>query len=726
MNDQGPAGPAGRRDPATGGTNGNGADGNGGRHPAETPPGASATGSGREALRGRRPGDRRVRLERPHAAFFRYSAPNVLTAKEAAHVPTTASGRRLMGFRHALFGRPLASDEESGERLSKTKALAIFSSDAISSSAYATEEILRALLLGGVALLAFSLPVAIAVAILLAVVAISYRQVCLAYPTGGGSYSVSKANFGKMASLVAASALLIDYTLTVAVSISSATEQIVAAIPAVAPLHLEIAVGAIVLISIGNLRGLRESGSIFAIPTYLFVAVAFTMIGLGAWQILVEGVAPAQAAAPAANLAETAVLLILLKSFASGAVALTGTEAIATGVPAFKPPESRNAAATLGVMAVLLAVLFVGITFVASGYGVVPGEERTVIAQVAAHVFGDPSIGYYLLLGFAALILILAANTSFNAFPRLAAILAEDGFMPRQLAFRGDRLAFTAGIVVLGSVAALLVVLFNGDTHALIPLYAVGVFIDFTISQSGMVKHWLAERPSGWAWRLAINAAGALTTAVVAVVVTAVKAPQSLVVIVLIPVLVGLMLFIQRQYGHARSELTVRDDLVFGPPERHERVVIPVPGMTRAVVQAIQVGRSLSDDLQVVHITDDLDAGEALRARFEQQFPGVTFVIVESPYRSLIQPFVTYLDVTSRDAEAITLVVIPEYVAERWWERMLYNQTAQRLRAALIGRPNTVVADVPYRREHGRRPEAPRRGGSMERIEPGAGRDPQG
>lgn len=675
---------------------------------------------GREPLRGRRPGDRRVRVERPNAPYFRYSGKNVLTAKAAAHAPATQTGRTVAEVRRALFGRPLASDEEAGERLSKKKALAVFSSDAISSSAYATEEILRALVLGGIAALAFSVPVAIAVAVLLAVVAISYRQVCLAYPTGGGSYSVSKANFGRMASLVAASALLIDYTLTVAVSISSASEQIVAALPDLRPLQVEIAVIAIVLVTMGNLRGLRESGNIFAVPTYLFVGVALLMIGMGAFQILVLGEGtPAYATVEAgADLAGTAMLLLLLRAFASGAVALTGTEAIATGVPAFKPPEARNAATTLAVMAVLLATLFIGITFVASGYGVLPGDERTVLAQVAAHVFGDSSAGYYLLLAFAALILVLAANTSFNAFPRLAAILSADGFMPRQFAYRGDRLAFTTGIVVLGTVAAVLVIAFGGDTHALIPLYAVGVFIDFTIAQSGMVKHWLADRPSGWLWRLAINAFGAMVTGVVAVVVTGVKAPQSLVVIVLIPLIVALMLFIARQYANSHRQLQVREDKVFGPPHRHEHVVIPVPALTRAVIQAVQFGRSLSDDVQMVHITDDIEAGERLRERVERQLPGVPFVIVESPFRSLVRPFVTYLDVTTRDREAITLVIIPEYVARHWWERILYNQTANALRKALLGRPHTVVANVPFRREHDLHHEPPSTG-SMERVDRG-------
>jgi len=657
---------------------------------------------GRQPLRGNKPGDRRVRVERPHAPYFRYAGKNVLTAKAAASAPTTSMGRALEHVKRVLIGTPLANEQEADERLSKTKALAIFSSDAISSSAYATEEILLTLVAGGtVAALAFSVPVAIAIALLLAIVAVSYRQVCLAYPTGGGSYSVSRANFGEIPSLVAASALMIDYVLTVAVSISSASDQVVAALPDLAPVQTEIAVLAIVLMIVGNLRGVRESGNIFAAPTYLFVAMALLMIGIGAWQVLVEGRATPVAVETGAiqDMTGVALLLLLLRSFASGAVALTGVEAIATGVPAFKPPESRNAAATLGVMAGLLATLFIGLTFLASAFGVVPAAETTVIAQVAEHVFGNPSIGFYLFLTFATLILVLAANTSFNAFPRLAAILAIDGHIPRQFAMRGDRLAFTVGILVLGGMAIALVVLTGAQLDMLIPLYAVGVFIDFTISQSGMVRHWLRTRPPGFRRRLSVNAVGAVVTGIVAVVVVSVKAPGSLLVVVLIPILVLGMRFVARQYEGMSRQLAVRPDLVFGQPRKKERVVIPVPNLSRAVVQAIQVGRALSNDVQVVHVTEDLDAGEALREDFERQFPDVPFVIVESPYRALVQPFVTYLDVTFREPDTMTIVVIPEYVARHWWERVLYNQTARRLRSALLGRPGTVVTAVPYRRE---------------------------
>ena len=485
---------------------------------------------GRRSLQGRKPGDKRVRVERPHAPYFRYTGPGQLTAKEAASIPTTPGAKLAHKIRGVVLGRPLASEDEAGERLSKVKALAIFSSDAISSSAYATEEILRAFVLAGAAMAAFTfaIPVSIAIALLLGIVAFSYRQVCIAYPNGGGSYSVSKANLGRIASLVAASALLIDYNLTVAVSTSSAVEQIVSALPALAPIAVGIGVTVIALMTIANLRGLREAGNIFAVPTYLFLFSAFLMIGLGVFRIVVLGETrmPEESLDAVGDTTQAVGILVLLRAFSSGAVALTGTEAIATGVPAFKPPEPRNAATTLMVMAVVLGVLFVGITFLAVNFGAVPPEhpgEKTVIAQVATVVFGGDSIGFYLFQAFTALLLFLAANTSFNAFPRLGAVLAIDGFFPRQFSFRGDRLAFSSGIIALGVVAASLVVIFHGETHALIPLYAVGVFIDFTIAQTGMVRHWWRAQSPGWRRRLAINAVGGIATGIVAIVVTTIK-----------------------------------------------------------------------------------------------------------------------------------------------------------------------------------------------------------
>jgi len=665
---------------------------------------------GQRPLQGRKLGDKRVVVERPHSAYFRWSGEGVMQARQTASVPRTPLGRLFARVRAALFGKPLASEEELGERLSKKKALAIFSSDAISSSAYATEEILRVLVLAGAGALAFGLQVSVAIAILLVAVAISYRQVCMAYPSGGGSYAVSKRNFGRTVSLVAASALLIDYVMTVAVSTTSAVEQITSAIPVLIDIRVEIGVLAIILITVGNLRGLREAGNIFAVPTYLFIGSALLMIAIGAFRILVLGEGGGYAAELAENtahIAEPLTALLLLRAFAAGAVALTGTEAIATGVPAFKPPEAKNAATTLAFMAALLGVLFIGITFLAVNFGIahidVP-EKQTVIAQIARRVYGDGTIPFFLFQAFTALLLFLAANTSFNAFPRLLAILATDSHMPRQLALRGDRLAFSYGIVVLAGLAALLIIAFKGETHLLIPLYAVGVFIDFTISQGGMIRHWLREKPPGYLRRLAINAFGCLLTAVVAVVVTLAKAPVSLVVVLLIPVLVLLMTVIRRQYDAQAAELEVRDDIIFAGPHREQRAVVPVNGLNRTVVQALNFARTLTRDVRGVYVTEDPVAGEVLRKRWERQLPGIPLVIVESPFRAIVEPVLAYLDVLDKawpgDKEApITIVVLPEYVAKHWWDRVLYNQTAKRLKAALVGREHTVIADVPYRRD---------------------------
>jgi len=692
---------------------GTGASGTGASGTGAGPPGTGAP----TPLRGRKVGDRRVRIERPHAAYFRWTGPGVMTAKESASRPTTGFGRVMASVRGTLIGRPLASEEEIGQRLSKKKALAIFSSDAISSSAYATEEILRVLILGGVLALGYGLEVSIAIAALLFVVAFSYRQVCLAYPTGGGSYSVSKRNLGRTVSLVAASALLIDYVMTVAVSTTSAVEQVTSAIPSLIDVRVEIGVVAIVLIAIGNLRGIREAGNIFAIPTYLFVGSALLMIAIGVFRIVVlgdHGSFSQTAVNDAVNQAHTTIqdlgIILLLRAFAAGAVALTGTEAIATGVPAFQPPESKNAATTLTAMASLLGVLFIGITFLAVNFGITAidlPQQKTVISQVAAQVYGNGTIPFLLFQSFTALLLFLAANTSYNAFPRLLAILAGDGFAPRQFALRGDRLAFSYGIVILSVVAAALIVAFHGETHLLIPMYAIGVFIDFTISQAGMIRHWTRERPAGWQRRLAINAVGCALTAIVAVVVTYAKAPTSLIVLAIIPMLVLLMRGIWHQYTGQAEELAVREDMVFEGPHRRQRAIVPINGINRTVVQAVNFARTSTKDVRAVYVTEDIEDGEALRRRWERQVPGVPLVIVESPYRAVVEPIVAYLDVLEDSDHAgpeedipITIVVLPEYVAKHWWDRVLYNQTAKRLKAALVGREHTVIADVPYRREH--------------------------
>ena len=594
------------------------------------------------------------------------------------------------------------------ERLSKKKALAIFSSDAISSSAYATEEILRVLVIAGAGALLVSIQVSIAIALLLAVVSVSYRQVCRAYPNGGGAYVVARTNLAPVFGLIAAAALLIDYVMTVAVSTAAAITQIQSVFPAAYDVRIEIAFISIGLITIANLRGLRESGNIFAVPTYLFIGLALGIVAIGVSRIVtgtVEQFPTPPDAVPFGT--ETLGVLLLLKAFAGGSVALTGVEAIANGVPAFKPPEARNAADTMTAMAILLAILFVGLTVVAVAFGLRPTEEGgpSVVAMAAQAAFGAGSPLFYLFAASTALILFLAANTSFNAFPRLAAILAGDGYMPRQFSFRGDRLAYSWGIVLLAAIAFGILWAFGGDTHALIPLYSVGVFLCFTLSQLGMVKHWLRVRDTGWRWRLVVNASGGVLTAVVLVIVVSEKFRDgAYLVVILVPVIVAVMLFINRQYSRSARELAVKPDLVVREPHREERVVVPIPGINRAVIQAINVGRSIDDDVRAVYISEDPDDAAEVRAQFERQIPGIPLVVVESPYRALAGPLLAYLDVLDGawppdKPHPITFVVIPEYVARSWWERILYNQSAKRLRGILLGRPHTVVVNVPYRRE---------------------------
>jgi amino acid transporter len=664
----------------------------------------------RPPLRGRKLGDRRVVVDRPHSAFFRYAGPGVMVAKAAASAPTTAFGRRVARVRSVVFGKPLTNAQEIGERLSKKLALPIFSSDAISSSAYATDEILRVLVLAGLAWMTWSIWVAGAIALMLTIVAFSYRQVCRGYPLGGGAYVVARENLGPNFGLIAASALMVDYVMTVAVSSASALANLATAFSVIAPYKVELGAVVIILVTAANLRGIRESGNIFAIPTYLFVGMALLAIGVG----LVNTATGAAHHLGAPLFAEDQgtqafTVLLLLKAFAGGSVALTGVEAIANGVPSFKPPEAKNAANTLIIMAVLLGTIFIGLTFVGMQYGVMATKAQgpTVLGQVGNAVFGGGFL-FILLQISAAMILFLACNTSFNAFPRLAAILAQDECMPRQFAFRGDRLAFSWGIVVLAAVAIGMLYAFNASVDALIPLYSVGVFICFTLSQAGMVVHWRKERSSGWAWRSLVNGFGAILTGVVFVVVAYEKFFfGAWMVLIFIPLLIAMMVFIRHQYASSARQLEMRPGAAVPQPHRHNRVVIPISGVNRAVVQALNVARSITTDIRAVYVSDDPARSDEVRQLWAQAVPDVPLILVESPYRALIAPLVAYLDVLDRSwpsdqEDPITFVLIPEYVARNWWERMLYNQAAKQLRATILGRPHTVVINVPYRRDEAR------------------------
>jgi amino acid transporter len=625
----------------------------------------------------------------------------VLTARPEAVVPTRPVERVGWRVRRALFGRLLATDEEIEERLPKVQALATFSSDNLSSVAYATELIMASLLAAGTASFWLVMPISGLIVGIFLVIVVSYRQTIRAYPGGGGSYIVAKENLGSGAGLVAAAALLTDYVLTVSVSVAAGVAAILSAFPgAIDGLRVPLSIVAIGVVMTINLRGIRESGRLFAVPTYAFLLTTLGLIGIG-FVRSVLGDTPHVSVAPAVVPVESLGVLLLMRAFADGCSAITGVEAVSNGVPAFKPPEWRNARTTLTVMGILVATMFLGLSWLAGVAGALPAANgETVISQVGRAVYGTGPI-YYLFQLATTGVLILAANTSFADFPRLSSILARDGFMPSRFAFRGERLAFSAGIVVLAAIAVIVLVAFGGRVEALIPLYAIGVFTSITLSQVGMVRHWRREQGDGWRRSAWINGIGAVATGIVTVIFAVAKfALGAWLIILIIPLLVLGMVLIRRQYARRRVEAGVRPGTVIGPPRRRQRVIVPVPEITRDVVQALKFARTMSDDVSAVHVTDDLGAGAALRDRFHDQLPGVPFVIVESPYRQLVRPFVRYLEeAAGRAADDVLVVVLPEYVARHWWERFLYNENARRIQAALLGRPNILVAQVPYRRD---------------------------
>ena len=660
-------------------------------------------------LQGRKLGDRRVVIDRPHARYFRYLGPGVLEAKLEAQAPRTAQQRRMAMLRGILFGRPLSSAADLSERLPKWKALPVFSSDVMSSVAYATGAMMLILAGAGTANYKYVLGLSVVVVALLVIVTFSYRQTIRAYPSGGGSYIVAHANLGVLAGLVAAGSLLTDYVLTVSVSVSSGVQALYSALPAIAPWSVQLIALSILLVMVVNLRGLRESGTLFASPTYIFIGSMLLLIGVGVLELLTGQLHQATDVGPLTGLAsENMGVFLLCKAFADGCSAMTGTEAVANGVPAFKPVEWKNAQQTMIIMATLLGIMFLGTSFLAVNIGAhpvtaqgVPGAGETVLSQVGRTVFGGRGPLYYILQFSTMGILILAANTSFADFPRLSSILARDGFFPRQFALRGERLAFNSGIVALSLVSIALVVAFGGSTDRLIGLYAIGVFTSFTLSQSGMVKHWFTEHGPGWRRSALINGIGATVTAIVVVVIAISKFDQGVwMIIIVVPILVLLMLFIKHEYDQEGIGLEVQPDVVFGPPHRRQRVVVAAQAMSRAVVQAVKVGETMGEEVQVVHVTLDPAEGDRFRERVERQLPGARVVLVESPYRALVRPFVRYLEVSqAEDPNRLTIVLLPEHLPRHWWDRILYNQNVHRIRAALVGRKDFVVLDTPYRRE---------------------------
>ena len=591
-----------------------------------------------------------------------------------------------------ILGAPMSLAQARHERLSKTVALAVFSSDALSSVAYATEEILLVLVLAGAAATALTVPLSIAITALLAVVAISYQQTIHAYPTGGGSYIVARANLGPGSGLVAAAALLIDYVLTVAVSVAAGVAALTSAFPSLYAHRVALGVFFVVAIAFGNLRGVRESGRIFAIPTYLFVVSLAVLVATGAarWLLGSLDVPP-----PHAVSATGIGWFLILRAFSSGCTALTGIEAISNGVPAFRPHEARNAAITMGWMAGILGVLFLGISVLTSALGLLPTEDQTIVSQLARAIFGN-GLAYFAIQGSTTLILVLAANTSFADFPRLASLLARDRYAPRQFRTLGDRLVFSNGIVMLATFAALLIVLFHAETHALIPLYAVGVFISFTLSQAGMVRHWLTDGGAGWQWRLVVNGIGAVVTGAVTLVIAATKFTHGAwIVVLLIPLMVCAFRAVHRHYDLVAAALSL-DHLSDEPPVENT-VLVLVGDLHMGVVRALRYAQSLSPSPKAVFVELDPSFTPRLEERWAKAGCGVPLIVLSSPYRSMLRPLREYVDrIQRRTPNSVVTVVLPEFVPRRWWQHLLHNQTALLVKGALLFRRGVVVVDVPF------------------------------
>ena len=594
-----------------------------------------------------------------------------------------------------LVGLPLKTKEAAHERLSKRLALAVFSSDALSSVAYATEEILLVLTLAGAAMVGYSIPLSLSIIGLLIILTMSYRQIIFEYPEGGGAYIVGKSNLGEWPGLVAAAALMIDYVLTVAVSVAAGMAALTSAVPALLPHREALCVAAILLVTVVNLRGVRESGQFFAVPTYIFIATIAAMLGFGAVQILfghVARVEPLPSMAPT----EPLTLFLLLRAFSSGCTALTGVEVISNGVSAFKKPEPKNAAFTMIGMAAILGTMFIGISAMAYYFGIVPKEDETVVSQIARATFGTGPL-YFLVQASTMVILILAANSSFNGFPRLASILARDSYMPHQMSMMGDRLVFSNGVIILGVFSCLLIVLFNGDTHALIPLYAVGVFLSFTISQAGMVKRWLVKKGPHWEKKLLVNGIGAVTTAIATLIIASTKfAHGAWIVIVLIPLLITFFRAIRSHYK-AVSEQVALSRGHRPPMPRRNIVVLPIGGVNRAVIRAVDYARSRSGDIRAVLVDVDPEETARVEIQWAQWGCGVPLTVLPSPYRSVLSSLLDYLEqVLQKDQECWVTVVIPEILPARWWQNILHNQRAFMLKGALLFKDRVILTDVPY------------------------------
>lgn len=595
-----------------------------------------------------------------------------------------------------LIGRPMKSTELADEKLTKFKALAVLSSDALSSVAYGTEQILMVLMIMGVAALWYSIPISLAVLVLLLILILSYRQIIHNYPSGGGAYMVAKENLGLPFGLVAGGSLLVDYILTVAVSASAGTDAITSAFPALHDHRVLIALVMIGALTLLNLRGITESASILAMPVYLFIGAILLMIVCGLVQAATGQVHPVTAP-PAYGAAVPGItLFLLLKAFSSGCSALTGVEAVSNAIPNFKSPAPRNAAATLMMMGVILGAMFIGISALAYLYGIVPSMKETVVSQLADAIFGRGTV-YYFIQAVTALILFLAANTAFSAFPLLAFMLAKDKFMPRMFKVRGDRLGFSNGIIILGFLSALLIVLFKGHTENLIPLYAIGVFIPFTLSQAGMMKKWLREKPQGWLVPFLVNTIGMLTTLCITLIFLFTKFQQVWMVFLFLPAVIWVFRKINQHYTAIAEELRI-DIHTDKPCKKGSTVVIPVAGITRVVRNSISYATSLTDNVVAVYIGFDEEEIARMEQKWAEWDPGVRLICLRSRYRSVMRPLIKFIDTIEWKTSATdhVTILIPQFVTKRWWHYVLHNQTSLLIRAYLIARKDVTITTVPY------------------------------
>lgn len=616
-----------------------------------------------------------------------------------------------------LIGRPLPTADAPHQTIGKLIGLAVFASDALSSTAYATQEMLIILAAAGTAAFQFAVPISLIIVGLLAIVVLSYEQVIHAYPNGGGAYIVSLDNLGAPAAKVAGAALLTDYILTVAVSISSGVAQITSAFPDLFPFRVEIAVAMVLFMMVVNLRGVRESGTAFAIPTYFFVAMMFTTVGVGLYRYFTGSLGQVVNPPPLEihGALQPLSLFLILHAFSSGTTALTGTEAISNGITAFREPRSRNAGITLIWMAVILSTLFLGITFLSGPVGAIPSEKETIISQLARTIFDGRGVFYLAVIAATMIILIMAANTAFNGFPRLSAILGQDGFLPRQLAFRGSRLVYSRGIVALALIACLLIIAFQASVTSLIPLYAIGVFLSFTLTQVGMARRWyrMGHMAPGevhhthgstmqydprWQLKMIVNGFGALCTAIVTMVFAVTKFVHGAwVVLILIPLIFWSLSKINRHYRELAQRLSL-EHLAEPPRVSRHRVILPISGVHQGTLAALNYAQCLSSDVTAVHVCIDPAEAEKIQQKWDLWGRGVRLVVLDSPYRLLIEPLLHYIEeiAARRQPNEIITVVVPQFVPKRRWENLLHAQTATWLRVALLFRRGIVVTNVPY------------------------------